>query len=594
MSGFLSDVRTGYSLSSVLGKLPSLHFSFGQTICPACSGELVITSLKTRKVYTVNYGTLKIKEHKKQCIGCGQFYGSERLPLMVKKGSNYSYDCMVQVGLLRYREKKQISEIVRVFESKYRFSISATQVRRLAYSFLHYLGKFHYLHVGGINNYLASQGGFILYIDSTCEGRAPHLLTCIDGISGYVLYSQKLVSENQTDLENAFRKVKELFGNPLCCVHDMGCGINSALDVVFPLVARVICHFHLLRDIGKDLLNDTYQKVRKLLAKKKIYSDIRYQTKAFEKQAGGLKTAQEFFCAVNDCKKRSPELLQGILYGYLQELKSQEYNGDGYGFPFDRPKLVYYNDIKRIHAEMESIEALQVFEHGLLVKCRFYKIKEVLGSVLSDNELADEVKDLELHIEYFDKLRDIMRITIPGNKKGLNDQGKITSEKQLRNVETELKKYVEKLKKQKQELPKVQSVIKQLEKYWEKIFAGGIETTVQGQLKTIFPQRTNNTSEQFYRRLKQLLRRLHGNSKVNKDLLYLPEEIALIENLSNHQYINHLLKNESQLATEFALLDIQGKKLPYEKEELELVLPYKIKKTLKNFRPLECLKKLNY
>ncbi len=307
----------------------------------------------------------------------------------------------------------------------------------MAYSFLHYLGKFHYLHTDSINNYLASQGGYILYIDSTCEGRAPHLLTCIDGISGFVLYSQKLVSENQTDLENALGKVKKLFGNPLCCVHDMGRGINSALDVVFPLVARVICHFHLLRDIGKDLLNDTYQKVRKLLAKKEIYSDIRYQTKALEKQTGGLKTAQELFYRVNDCKKSSPELLQGILYGYLQELKSREYNGDGYGFPFDRPKLVYYNDIKRIHAEMESIENLQVFEHDLLVKCRFYKIKEVLGSVLSDNKLADEVKDLELHIEYFDQLRDIMRITIPGNKKGLNDPGKITSEKQLQDVEAE-------------------------------------------------------------------------------------------------------------------------------------------------------------
>ncbi|GAF92767.1 unnamed protein product, partial [marine sediment metagenome] len=106
---------------------------------------------------------------------------------------------------------------------------------------------------GSINNYLKSQGGYIMYVDSTCEGRAPHLLTCIDGISGFVLYSQKLISENQNDLEAAFAKVKQLFGDPLCCVHDMGRGINNALNVIFPGVARVICHFHLLRDIGKDL-----------------------------------------------------------------------------------------------------------------------------------------------------------------------------------------------------------------------------------------------------------------------------------------------------------------------------------------------------
>jgi hypothetical protein len=43
--------------------------------------------------------------------------------------------------------------------------------------------------------------GYILYVDSSCEGRALHLLTCIDGNSGFVLYSQKMASENQADLE---------------------------------------------------------------------------------------------------------------------------------------------------------------------------------------------------------------------------------------------------------------------------------------------------------------------------------------------------------------------------------------------------------
>jgi hypothetical protein len=85
---------------------------------------------------------------------------------------------------------------------------------------------------------------------------------------------------------------------------------------------------------------------------------------------------------------------------------------------------------------------------------------------------------------------------------------------------------------------------------------------------------------------------LHGNSKVNKDLLYLPEEIALIENLSNQKYISNLLKNESQLAYEFAKLDIDGMILPFEKLELDLGVSIKIKKILKKFKPLECLEKL--
>lgn len=592
MSHLLSDIRVGYHLSSVLGRLPLLHFSFTHTTCPTCCGKLVVVRIKKRKVYTIDYGPLEIKEHQKRCNNCGRWYESEHLPLMVKKGSNYSYDCMVEVGLLRYKEKKQISEIGRIFQEKYKLSISATQVRRLAYNFLHYLGKFHYLNVGNINNYLESQGGYIMYVDSTCEGHAPHLLTCIDGNSAFVLYSQKLISENKNDLESAFRKVKQLYGDPLCCVHDMGRGINSALDEVFPLAVRVICHFHLLRDIGKDLFGEVYQKVKSSLSKKKIYSGIRYQTKAMEKLSGCTKTAQELFFSINDCDEGSRELLQGILYGYLLELKSWESNGDGYGFPFDRPKLVYYNGLKKIHVEMETIEELQVFDNEVLVKCRFYKIKETLGSVLSDKKLESKVKELEQHIECFDKFRNIMRIALPGGKKGLNDPGRITSQQELNDVEGKLKNYMKALKRQKQKLPEVQTVIKQLEKCWGKIFVRGIEVTVQGQAKTIIPQRTNNTSEQFYRRLKQLLRRLHGNSSVNKDLLYLPEEIALIENLSNHKYISNLLKSESQLAYEFAKLDINGMMLPFEKQELNIGVTQKIKKKLKNFKPLECLEKL--
>ena len=90
-----------------------------------------------------------------------------------------------------------------------------------------------------------------------------------------------------------------------------------------------------------------------------------------------------------------------------------------------------------------------------------------------------------------------------------------------------------------------------------------------------------------------MLRRLHGNSKVNKDLIYLPEEIALIENLSNQIYISNLLKDETKLAEEFAKLDIENKQLPYEKQDLELVMPVKIKKRLRNFTPLKLLVKNN-
>jgi len=180
------------------------------------------SEVKYRTLFTIAYGKLKIRETIKKCVVCHAKYNSEQLPQLVKSGSNYSYDCIVEVGRLRYFDKRQIIEIQSIFKKSYQLMVSLTQIRRMAYTFLLYLGKLHYSKLEMINIELNRQGGYILYVDSTCDGRAPHLLTCLDGLSGYVLYSQKIQSENAQELRTAFEKVKKLFGTPLCCVHDMG------------------------------------------------------------------------------------------------------------------------------------------------------------------------------------------------------------------------------------------------------------------------------------------------------------------------------------------------------------------------------------
>ena len=210
--------------------------------------------------------------------------------------------------------------------------------------------------------------------------------------------------------------------------------------------------------------------------------------------------------------------------------------------------------------------------------------------IVSNKELKQEVAVIRINVKHFDKMRDIMRIAALGQKNGLNDDGKIKTEKDLRDVEKHLRKFITKIEKQKVISPQLQKVIKQLEKYWDRIFTPVIKTNIEGEIITIIPQRTNNTSEQFYRRLKQLLRRLHGNSKLNKDLVYLPEEIALIENLTNNRYVSNFLGNIDQLAIEFANIDIHDEKLPFEKKQLEMKMSPKIKSVLKNFKPMELIK----
>jgi len=352
----------------------------------------------------------------------------------------------------------------------------------------------------------------------------------------------------------------------------------------------------LLRDIGKDLLGELYRKVQKTLSNAEIYAHIRYQTKAVEKVAGSKTQATKLFYRLNSTEKPDKqELLTGIIYGYLLDLKSHEKTGNGFGFPFDCPKVQYYKLICKIHHELAQIDGLSHFTTEIKEKSRLYKLKETLAQIVENNDLKEVINQFDKQIVHFDKLRRIMRIAQPESKNGLNDEGKNNSEKEINSMEKELAYYIKALKTSiKQEQPeyqKLEGVIKQLEKYWGKIFATPIKIMVNGVEKALIPHRTNNRSEQFYRKMKHLFRRLHGRPTVSKDIDYLPEEIIFIENLKNQDYVKEILNSPKSLSAEFAQLDIQKIELPFEKADLDLKVSRKTIRILKDFNPLKILEK---
>ena len=63
----------------------------------------------------------------------------------------------------------------------------------------------------------------------------------------------KLPSENAKQIIPFLSNLKAVYGNPVAIVRDMGSAIAQAIESVFPGIADFICHFHFLRDLGKDL-----------------------------------------------------------------------------------------------------------------------------------------------------------------------------------------------------------------------------------------------------------------------------------------------------------------------------------------------------
>jgi len=118
----------------------------------------------------------------------------------------------------------------------------------------------------------------------------------------------------------------------------MGHGLMSAIGVVFPGVRDFICHFHFLRDIGKDLFEKEYAHIRNRLKTHKIRSMLRQRIKALSKLIGEDERSVGYLAAGIDCGRLDPLGLPKLpaLSAYaLMHWCLDTSTLDGYGFPFD-------------------------------------------------------------------------------------------------------------------------------------------------------------------------------------------------------------------------------------------------------------------
>ena len=99
---------------------------------------------------------------------------------------------------------------------------------------------------------------------------------------------------------------------------------------------------------------------------------------------------------------------------------------------------------------------------------------------------------------------------------------------------------------------------KQIDKWSTKLFADPIEVdTLQGSV-TIYPQRTNNILEQFFRGVRLGQRRKTGNNSLRPMLQTMLADTPLVKNLDNDEYMKILLDGKANLEELFADLDLES------------------------------------
>jgi hypothetical protein len=401
-------------------------------------------------------------------------------------------------------------------------------------------------------------GGYILHLDGTCEGGSPHLISVLDGISEIVLGNAKLPSENSDDLIPFLERIKKAYGVPLAVVSDMGKGIALAIKKVFKNVAAFICHYHFLKDLGKDLFGDENDIIRKRLQKHGIQAVLKRRTRQIEERIADTNTLVDGFVSGIESEKiqpncplnHVPEIAAYTLIKWALDGKNQ---GNGFGFPFDQPYLIFYQRLTELNSILHQL--IEIKLQGDWKENRIYgKIGHDLVDVIDDAALRKAATKMEEKIIIFNKLRNAMRITLPENKQGLNDNGDLSN---IKTIEKEVKKFRDRLCKDKKYSGNkdCQKMVEQIDKYWTKLFADPIIVKTKAGRIVIQPQRTNNILEQFFRKLMRSFRKKNGFNAMEKIIKAMLPDTPLVMNLKNRDYMRILLDGKKTLEERFAEID---------------------------------------
>jgi hypothetical protein len=519
------------------------------------------------KTYSRSLASLSIGEfhaHSTQltCPYCHKTYDSEELRTIVAPNGKFAFDVMVYVGEALFLHSRNGKEIQCELSEK-NIGISQREIGYLGQRFIVYLALVHEQSHAKLKQFMDARGGYILHLDGTCEGNSPHLMSSMDALSKIVLSNIKIPTENASQLIPFLRQIKQSYGNPMALVHDMGVAILNAVKEVFPGLPDYICHFHFLKDIGKDLFGHDYSTIRRHLKTHRIRSDLR-------KTAKGLKKAIDSNPDSLQCLHRylesktllEPQMpLTPLVKAYLMicwilEARNESH---GFGFPFDRPHFDFYLRLQEAHPDLQELKQKMAADASLLLLAPISK-------TLADKALASTVLRMQEKVTIFDQLREAMRIAQPDSQAGLNDEG----DADIKTIQARVTafRHSKEIKELSETTIAYRKMIKQIDKYWDKLFADPIQVVTKTGTVTIQPQRTNNILEQFFRYLKRLDRKRSGNHALTKTLTTMLAQTPLVKNLDNPQYMEIILNGKTTLAERFAEIDIvQVRKLFAEEQQ---------------------------
>jgi len=526
-----------------------LEVTTSREVCDHCDNSR-LRSQRIARRYPVGIllGRPVLRHHIKKCPVCSREYPYEHLNVLVPPHGNYVYDIIIEVGLRRFQSHRQNQEIQKEIENRYGLVLPESSINELADRFLDYFAAVHYAKASVIGQMLNDSGGYVSHFDGTCEVGTDIFFTAIDEISGIVLLTSRMPTENINDIKDLLKECRKLFGVPLATMRDLSNNIALARNEVFDNdnVPDLICQYHFLENVGKALFKKTYQELTALLRRMRIRPGLKSLRNGLVKRSKKEPSILEK--QFNEFLKGSHKQLQldnvllrkHLTYFILRWLDDYCSELKGEYFPFDQPSLVFYRRGVKL---CDLLEQLLASSNSIKDRERktLSSILRVLRPLKIDETLVSLAHRLEKQVSIFEELRGILRFNRPDGKSILRQHPPPSTIKDASQTAERLNRFRRQLQTRRTvNDPDIVSsskiLIDYLDKYSDKL--AGHLVALKGSNQLLLLARTNNISEQHFSNTKIGWRRKLGTKKLTRHLQAARHEEFLVANLDQQDYIN--------------------------------------------------------
>ncbi len=559
----LHAIHAGWSAAEIaratvekFSPLPCVEFVAEAQTCTLCGGPVQIQKSKKRRVITLQAGVFCAKEVQKQCIDNPDhpIMGSVALSRLVKPRQRYSYELIVYVGLARYLNGQQRTEIKEELHQAHRIKLSEGSISNLCERFLSLLEALHLSRVPVFRQLLQKEG-YPLHLDATCEHGKGGLMVGMHGWRHWVLVAKRIPSENELYIRPIMEETTALFGDPVATVHDLSDAISKA---VAPLRDREIpdfvCHYHFLSAVGEKLFDQPYRLLRNCLRQSKVQRELRDL----------LRELRHY----RRCDSYTGRFGAGHIREDLLAFVLWLLEGDGKKtllYPFSLPLLEFF---QRCQQALQKIECWVPSPRSQAERRAIKQLSTRVNRLHRDQRFSTAVTRLEIAWQAFCELREVLQLTnaeLPnGDDRPHHTALPALEVRRVKLIETATKAYQKKLLARlanANTTPASQSsiILKYFKDYGDRLFGHPTRRDADGTIRAVV-ERTNNVPEYFFGREKHKLRHRLGRAHLARDLEDQPAQAALAANLQHPDYVRLLCGSLENLPIAFAELDEQALK----------------------------------